>query len=218
MKNIFLLYVFVILLFFGCGGTPGGGGGGGGSATLNLTIQNPDPNASGTSKAYKTAVLSEAQPSVAKAAVASASVTCCSVTGSGPGSISENICFTAGAATTSGSIEISFGSNWTLCVECVDSALTTNGIKGGYSGCVTTDIASNTSVSLSPKFLNLIADDADDCQSIRINQDSATQSKLTILFGSLLTDTQKGTAKVLVEFDTAGSRTSLGVLDSSQSD
>src|SRR3989338_6866268 len=169
MAKKFVLYVLLLSVVVGCGSLPGSSGGSNNAATLSLTIQNPDPNASGTVKA-----LSAKEIATGKAAVASASVSSCTLTGSGPASLSHSFSFTAGAAQASTELSIPVGQSWTFCLECGDTSLATNGIQGGFSGCTTADIASGSnSLALAPKFLNLIADDSDVCQSIRFNQENA---------------------------------------------
>ena len=204
-----------LFLFLGCGNVTGSGSGAR-NVGISFSVQSPDPTAGDSAKTLK--VLSP-NLSVGKSEVASLGVSTCTITGTGPSAFSTSFNFTAGSSSATTTVSVPTSSDWTFCVECADTTLTTNGILHGFSGCAPVSVDSDgASVSLAPKFMNTIMDQSDVCQSIRLNQESATQTKLYVLFGSVLTAAEKMRAKVLVEFSPAADRTALGVLNSSNDD
>jgi len=209
-----------VVVYTGCGsmnGSGGGSGSGSGSGgNINLVINNPDPNSSGSAKALE---ISPNNLDVSKEATRASLNTCTlTVSGAGISTTSTTFSVVSGASQIQTSLEITPGSSRNFSVDCSDTSETTQSITVGYEGSTTADIGtgSNT-VSLTPKFRNLVADDSDGVHFVRINQENTTQTKLTIGFGTVLTDAQKINLRCILEMDTSGSRTSLGVIDSNQS-
>ena len=209
-----------MLAFTGCGGLVGEGGGQSASPVgINLVVTNPDPNATG--KAAKALVGgSSADISVAKSD-SRASLSSCTLTVSGAdmSTVTKTASVAANASSVAfDGISIPVGSSRAFSVSCVDSSKATNDINVGFTGQTNADISANsaTTVSMSGKFLNLIADDSDGVEFIRINEENATQTKVGLGFGKVLSATEKADFKCILEFDTTGSRSSPGSIDANQ--
>jgi len=212
----------IVLVLFALASTRCGSGsgveGGSGGVSVNLVIQNPDPNASGSAKAIPI----DSSKVLQSKTLTSSDINTCTLTVSASDMTTVTSTFTvaSGVSTVTTSVDVPAGSGRTFAIDCSDTSGTTNDITVGYNGSTSADVAASGSntIALSPQFKNLVADDSTGTQFMRLNQENSTQTKLTIGFGSALTDAQKIALRCIVEFDISGIRTSLGVIDSNQSD
>src|SRR3989344_5590354 len=188
--SLSILLVLSALVSTRCGSGSGVWGSNEG-VSVNLVIQNPDPNASGSAKAIPLSDVSQAKT------LTSSDIDTCTLTVSASdiSTITHTFSVASGASTE-----------------------TTNNIAVGYKGSSSADIGqgSNT-ISLSPQFKNLVTDDSSGVKFMRLNQENSTQTKLTIGLGSVLTDAQMIALRCVIEFDPFARRTSLGVIDANQS-
>lgn len=209
-----ICFGLILLFYLHCGSLDDASLGGGGSGGVKLTINNPDSNASGTAKAVD---ISDGTP-VSKALPASADVTECTITASGPASVSKTVAIPSGSSKVETTLDLTTGSGYTITVECLDSACTNNNVGCGYKGSTSgLTIAGNDSISISALFLNLAPRDSGDARYCRFRQDNSTQAQIECSFDGILTDNQKSTAQCNIEIDTTLKGTSPTSVDASQS-
>ncbi|MDO8527912.1 MAG: hypothetical protein Q7T03_09530 [Deltaproteobacteria bacterium] len=230
MKRYFS-FIALFCLMQGCGGstTADGVASSGAAATVSIVVDNPNISDSSTGKSVGKSVdvavnyspvEDYSNMSVSKAVLSSLAPSTCTLTFSGADFTTFTASFSlpSGASSVTATLPLTAGSSRTICVSCPDSSGTTNGIEVGYNACTTTDLAAGAnSVSMSTKFLNMITDDTSVLNFARINQESSSQTKIQLAFGSVLTDAQKTAMKCIVELDRSGSGTSFGSIDPDQS-
>ncbi|MDO8528198.1 MAG: hypothetical protein Q7T03_11025 [Deltaproteobacteria bacterium] len=214
-----LLFILMAVLSLSCGSVSESVSGSSSTSSegIAIVINNPDPNAGDAGKSFSTAK----ELSVGKAA--RASLNSCSLTMSASGETTQSqttsVASDASSVTFSG-LSITKGKDWAFAVDCFDSSQTTNNIPVGFHASKTASIPSSGSatVSMDAEFVNLIADGSADCYYVRINQETSTDTLITIGFASALNDTQKASLRVVLEIDTTTSLSSPGVIDVAQSD
>ena len=103
-KKISFLWGFIFLIS-ACGSVNDGSLSGD-SATISLTIENPDPNAKGTAKAVSGVEQSKA--------VSSSSLSTCTLSASGPATASSTVTVPSGASQIEASLDIAVGSGYTI--------------------------------------------------------------------------------------------------------
>lgn len=219
------VFVCTLLVLFGCGSALNNSGSSSGNASINLTIQNPDPDATG--KAAKAVIGSPSTDVSVSKSDSSASLSSCTlaVSGSGMSSISQTANVAANATSVTFEVSsITAGSARAFSVDCVDSAKTSNNINFGFTAQTSADVGSSgtTSISMSGKFLNLITDTTGDSgvdiQYVKGTQTSSSNTRFTIGFGNTLSDSDKNGLVCYVDFNASGVSGTNGMVDTNRSD
>lgn len=202
-------YSLILFLFFtvGCGSLDNSDSAGQ-SVGITLLLKNPDENASGAAKAVEGVA---ADFAVAKAA-STLGVTSCDIT---CGTASKTISFASGASEVSAEVACPAGSNISISATCADTTKTTNGVNFGFSCSTTATIVGSDSITCTGRFLNQATRSSGEPRYVSFREDDSTQITIEAGFSTSLTDTQKTTAKVNVEVDTAKSATSPCTVDTS---
>lgn len=224
---VYLVLALFSALYFmkGCGGSTGSDGYSSSSSSsssvhsLKLLIEDPDPASSSQSQSSSNSKsLNNSENFSVSKTLTRVNPTSCTLTVSASDMDTVTQTFTY-ASTVNVEVTIPTGSNRTFAVDCSDSSGTTNDITVGFEGSTTADLTGEGgTITLSPKFKNLVSDDADGIQFLRLNQENSTETRLTFGFGQVLTDAEKLATRCIAEMDAAGTRTSLGVIDASRSD
>ncbi|OGQ06248.1 MAG: hypothetical protein A2712_05165 [Deltaproteobacteria bacterium RIFCSPHIGHO2_01_FULL_43_49] len=191
------------------------------SVSVELIVTNPDPNASGSAKAVSSSDVSVVKDTN-QASLSSCTLT---ITAADMDTVTSTSTVNADASTvTFSNISVAAGSNRTFAVECVDSSETTNGINIGYRGSATTDLdgSGTNTVSISAKFLNLLADGTSgsdpDVSYVRCNQPTSTTTTCDMAFGTSMDDALKASIIGYIEFNGAQLAGSDGVVDANRTD
>ncbi|MDP2600523.1 MAG: hypothetical protein Q8P84_07330 [Deltaproteobacteria bacterium] len=219
MKSKWIFIIAGVFLLAGCGGVTGGGGSSAQGSGFSIVVENPNPNASGTSKAvaFNSAISKEVSASV---------VDLCTLTisASDISTISQTATVASGAASVSFSgIEVPYGSGRSIAVACHDQSETSSNIPIGFTGETTgVEIGNNSSVSITGKFLNLgsdgTGDAGQDIHFVRFHQPNSVDTRFDITFASNLSDTQKSAVNCYIDFNATAASGTDGKVDSVRTD